>query len=96
MVMREEEPPRTGLRGWLSNPEVQGWFLQRFKHLLKATAEALQEAGILILVFGLLDFYIKTDPGADALWPQKVAKVGVPILVGGILMKVLLVGDREP
>jgi hypothetical protein len=96
MVMREEEPPRTGLRGWLSDPEVRGWIRPRLVRLLESIAEALQEAGILILVFGLLDFNIKNDPGEDALWPMKVAKVGAPVLVGGILMKVLLLGDKKP
>ncbi len=96
MVMREEEPPRTGLRAWLSDPEVQGWIRPRLVRLLETVAGALEEAGILILVFGLLDFYIKADPHGDALWPAKVAKVGVPVLVGGIVMKVLLVGDKKP
>lgn len=65
-------------------------WLPRIDRAVKEIGSALTEAAVLVLVFGLLDYYMesKEAQAANPDWTLQVWAIGLPMLFVGILIKV--------
>lgn len=73
--------------GVATDPASAQRWERAFYRLVELLAEALREGGLLVTVFGLLDYYLgEGHPGVG--WPLWSAGLGVTLLTGGITMEI--------